>query len=456
MKKSKDKKQKETPKKSILEDTIGRDKFIEKAISLINFSNNTKAWHFAIDGEWGAGKSFVLNMIEDRLQDREDIVYIKYDAWKNDFYEDPIIAILYTILDSATLDSPLNTIIDGVKTGIEAFSAILNLIPGFNKTKKGLSKVLKSLLRKRKKSDEIDLDKKFHSYIDALNTLKEKFQEITQDKKLVILVDEIDRCSPDYSLKVLNRLHNLFDLPKVIVLTAVNKNILEATIKTTYGVDGKEYLTKIFDLTLKLNNFGDKKTHEIISRKFLSTILPNLAFTNTQIELYTTLIQSYSNKNPRKSNHTFEIFTFLFNNLRKENKNFSFLLFLSYLWFATDKKNDYIRNIANASITTSPKWLIKDFGTPNNYFDSSFGKYLEGKTVLEVYDYELDDTYFYSREKEINEFISLVNLFRYSNYESSLTTINRLYRTKFNTQDLIEISKLVDLIKVITMSTNEN
>ena len=85
MKKSKDKKKKATTKKLIIEDTIGRDKFIEKVISLINFSDNTKAWHFAIDGEWGAGKSFVLNMIEDRLQDREDIVYIKYDAWKNDF-----------------------------------------------------------------------------------------------------------------------------------------------------------------------------------------------------------------------------------------------------------------------------------------------------------------------------------------------------------------------------------
>ena len=111
MKKSKDKKKKATTKKLIIEDTIGRDKFIEKVISLINFSDNTKAWHFAIDGEWGAGKSFVLNMIEDRLQDREDIVYIKYDAWKNDFYEDPIIAILYTILHTPRINLLLYLVI---------------------------------------------------------------------------------------------------------------------------------------------------------------------------------------------------------------------------------------------------------------------------------------------------------------------------------------------------------
>lgn len=45
------------------------------------------------------------------------------------------------------------------------------------------------------------------------------------------MVDELDRCEPDYSLNVLNRLHNLFDIPNCVVLLAVNKALLNSVIE---------------------------------------------------------------------------------------------------------------------------------------------------------------------------------------------------------------------------------
>lgn len=448
-------KKKETSKqeenKKQLEDFIGRDKFVERIINLINFSNKGKSWHFAIDGEWGSGKSFVLNMIENKLKEKQSFVIINYNAWENDFYEDPLIAILYTILDSSKLNTTLDSIVGGIKNGIETFTSILSFVPGFDENKEKASKAIKNLIKKRTKSEKLTIDNNFISYIDGLELLKNELKKITKEKSIIILVDELDRCAPDYALKVLNRLHHLFNLPNIVVLTAVNKEMLEQTIEILYGINGKNYLTKIFDLTLKLKNHGDKKTAELISKNFLTKLLPNTTLVQSQIDLFTNLIKSYTSNNARKRNHTFEILAFLFNNLKEECKNFNFLMLSSYLWLANEKDdtNTFFQNsISQNLLEDSTSWLIKDFETPNSNFRGVLGEYLEVQTTMKVTQIGIV-TYNKSKEYEINEFISLVNLFRYSNDSKALKTINHLYATKFTEDDFNEIPKIIEIIEVI-------
>lgn len=439
-----------------IDDFIGRDKFVERVIKLINFSDKSKSWNFAIDGEWGSGKSFVLNIIENKLKEKQSFVIINYNAWKNDFYEDPLIAILYTILDSSKLNTTLDAVVGGIKNGIATFKSILSFMPGFDENKEKASKAIKSLTQKRTKSEKLTIDNNFSSYIDGLELLKNEFKKITKGKTMVILVDELDRCAPDYALKVLNRLHHLFDLPNIIVLTAVNKEILEQTIEIMYGTNGKDYLTKLFDLTLKLKNHGDKNTTEIIAKNFLTKLLPNITLTQIQFNLYEKLIKSYTNNNSRKRNHTFEILEFLFNNLKEECKNFNFLMLSSYLWLANkkDDSNAFFQNsIAKNQLENSTTWIIKDFRTPNSNFKEFLGKYLEAHTTMQVTQIGVV-TYNKSKENEINEFISLVNLFRYSNDSKALKTINRLYATKFTEDEFNEIPKIVELIEVIASGEN--
>lgn len=434
---------------NVIEDIIGREKFVDRVVNLINFSESSKSWNFAIDGEWGSGKSFVLNMIDEKLN--KNIVVIRYDAWKNDFYEDPLIAILYTILDSSKLNSVLDAVIDGIKSGIECFSSLLSFIPGYDDNKEKLGKACKSLFKKRQKSDKLKIDNNFYSYLDGLKLLKEEFKKITKDKKLVILVDELDRCAPDYALKVLNRLHHLFDLPNIIVLTAINKEVLEQTIDTLYGANGKEYLSKIFDLTLKLNNRGDKNSVEIATQNFLSKLFPTTSISDIQVKLYSSLIKSYVSNNSRKRMHVFEVIEFLYKNLREESKNFDFLMLTSYLWLANHKDNTHAfmsNSIAKNQLEYSTTWLIKDFRTPNSNFGGFLGKFLEENTNVQVTQVGVA-TYSKSKETEINSFISLINLFRYSNDKNSLKVINQMYGTGFTEEDFAEIPKIIELIQVV-------
>lgn len=49
-------------------DILGRDDFVMNLFNLIeNISDNKANCCFAINGNWGCGKSFVLDMLEEKL-----------------------------------------------------------------------------------------------------------------------------------------------------------------------------------------------------------------------------------------------------------------------------------------------------------------------------------------------------------------------------------------------------
>ena len=87
---------------------------------------------------------------------------------------------------------------------------------------------------------------------DLLNKLTSSEDGVDQSK-LVILVDEIDRCLPDEQLKILERLHHLFDVKNCAVIVTMNQSSVAKTVETIYGVDGYEYLRKFFDFTFRLS-----------------------------------------------------------------------------------------------------------------------------------------------------------------------------------------------------------
>ena len=88
-----------------LQDKIGREEIVDKICGLVGSLKKDKNFCLAINGAWGSGKTFVLDMIEEKLSERQEYIVIKYDAWENNFYPDPLIAILYCILDSLTSNS---------------------------------------------------------------------------------------------------------------------------------------------------------------------------------------------------------------------------------------------------------------------------------------------------------------------------------------------------------------
>ena len=90
----------------------------------------------------------------------------------------------------------------------------------------------------------------------TLDFTRDQIRELSKNKTVLLVVDELDRCMPEYAIKVLERLHHMFEgLDNVIVLLAIDSTQLEHSVKEIYGeqVDTERYLRKFISFRVKLD-----------------------------------------------------------------------------------------------------------------------------------------------------------------------------------------------------------
>ena len=258
------------------EDKIGRTEIVDKICSLVDNLQKDKHFCLALNGDWGSGKTFVMQMIEEKLKTHAEYTVIKYDAWENNFYSDPLISILSCVIYG--LQNKLSEMQGGMAVIKEIGSQIKDAALQDNGKIGVLARAIKGiadLVKLFNKPFTKDTDGKnisgFKSYQNLLKEVKDKLNLITEyeeyrDKqnKLIILVDEIDRCLPDEQLKILERLHHLFGVKNCAVICAINKNCIAQNVKITYGIDGNEYLRKFFDFNYGLKMFSITYLHNLL------------------------------------------------------------------------------------------------------------------------------------------------------------------------------------------------
>lgn len=257
-----------------LQDKIGREDIVNKICSLVDNLKPDANFCLALNGEWGSGKTFVMQMLEQKFCEHPEYIVIQYDAWKNNFYSDPLIAILYCLLDGIKeyvylLPAIQEKIKKGMKKNMQTWG---NGVIKALKACKGKFAVLgyviegiKTIVTATGKLTNHEKLLDFCSYQSLLEEAKEKLNDIIKFEyyekrktKLIILVDEIDRCLPNEQLVVLERLHHLFGINGCAVIVAMNQKSIAATVNTLYGINGFEYLRKFFDTSFKLEMNADE------------------------------------------------------------------------------------------------------------------------------------------------------------------------------------------------------
>ena len=276
-------------------DTIGRDEFIDKVLTILeSLSENKHNTTFAIDGKWGVGKTFVLEQLEKRLleiinEKTADNRYfvVHYNAWKYDYYNEPLIAIISAIVNALDEDKIIKK--DTRIKIFEAFKGILSILCNFMSgtikkvigfdIKETVSEVSKIKEKSKKKIKEKN---KYDEYFDLKKILKEirdNLNKLSSQYTIVLVVDELDRCLPEYAIKVLERLHHLNeDVENMATIIAVDKSKLTATINKAFGYEDKDeseqvseqYLKKFIKFTLSLKNGEEKDVVEQKFEKYLS------------------------------------------------------------------------------------------------------------------------------------------------------------------------------------------
>lgn len=124
-----------------------------------------------------------------------------------------------------------------------------------NKVGIDLVEIATNTIEERMKEDDNSFDS-LYGFKRALEATRKGIQKIADRKAVVIIVDELDRCLPEYTIKVLERLHHIFtDLKNVIVIVSMDKTQIEHSIKEIYGeINVDTYLRKFISFKVNLDN----------------------------------------------------------------------------------------------------------------------------------------------------------------------------------------------------------
>lgn len=237
----------------------------DNLFKLIEASNGKEV--FCLDGSWGSGKSHFCREFKKKVEN-EDYKCIYFDAFKNDYQDDPLISLLGEI-SALSSDSNQEIIIDRMATLGKFFlkGSLKAVIKGasrgiidLEKIEDGVQRELAKELSESTESFLSDAIKDYGKKEESLFSLKKEVEKLAlQDNSrgLVFIVDELDRCKPSFSIELIEKIKHIFECENVVFLLSMHKPQVQASIRHVYGCSAEsseQYLNKFISLTVTLPN----------------------------------------------------------------------------------------------------------------------------------------------------------------------------------------------------------
>jgi KAP family P-loop domain len=221
---------------------------------------------FAISvfGGWGSGKTTLMQAVRGRLADDDRVVTVWFNAWRYEKDANLIIPLLDVLRDALRdrdkgRDTPWarsaavavgragRALLAGLKLSVDA-------VPGL-KIDIEPDKIIETINKKDRKEP-------LSFYHAGFALLQKAIDDISGGgaRRVVIFVDDLDRCQPDSALEMLESMKLLFGVEGCVFVVALDQEIVKKAIASKYGanaeVSGEEYVKKIFQVPFTLPRTG--------------------------------------------------------------------------------------------------------------------------------------------------------------------------------------------------------
>ncbi len=231
----------------------------------------------ALSSKFGSGKTTFLKMWKSSLESRDNKgkpLVISLNAWESDYYGDPLFAIISGLL-KALQDSgePAESLISAAKDvgwfATAIGGQIVRKFTGIDAVAAGDLAEKKKAKRKGTGSVPSDTFSIYQGRKDAMNKLKESIKKFVaaSEPRVLFLVDELDRCRPDYAISYLETIKHIFDMQGAVFILAADRQQLENSAKTAFGpnLDFEEYYRKFVHREITLPPISDSSYVKLAS-----------------------------------------------------------------------------------------------------------------------------------------------------------------------------------------------
>lgn len=255
------------------EDLLGRSSFSKQVGQAIFEYNGNDSLVIGLFGKWGTGKTSVANMALETVnelskQDDKAPVIIRFAPW-NYSDKDSLITQFFSTLktnidlgDNEELKNKVGKTLSDY-SGLFAFASLIPVVGA----------PLANILTEKAKNIGDELKKPYDLY-----TSKKKLEEalIDVDQKIIVLIDDIDRLTNQQIRDIFQLVKQVGDLPKVIYVLAMDRDVVKRALEEVHKYDGNEYLEKIIQIPFEIPELRKSKLHNIFFTK-LDEIIKGLS-----------------------------------------------------------------------------------------------------------------------------------------------------------------------------------
>lgn len=216
----------------------------------------------AVDAPWGAGKSVFLKCwVGAHVLENEGLATTVYfDAFQHDYMDDPLIGLTGVLTERFDNKGPKAK---WLKTATEAAAKLARPIGriGLAVITAGATETTGAIVDAGLTAGSKELAKASEAFWKkedgkraAMQEFRGSLEVLAAEQKLVIVVDELDRCRPDYALNLLEVIKHFFSVKNVHFVLGVNLKELGNAVKARYGSEARaeKYLQKFVTVKMPL------------------------------------------------------------------------------------------------------------------------------------------------------------------------------------------------------------
>lgn len=264
-------------------------------------------------GDWGSGKSSIMKILNKNLSKSDKIIPLYFNGWVFEGYDDAKAALIESILkqleDNTLLKEDIKDRIKNLLSKVDyfrlaklgfkgamAFSShgmtlipdLINKIQEVTENPEKLVNVKLDGIKELLKNEEKEKDS-----IKFVREFREEFTKTINaigDKVLVIMIDDLDRCSPERIIDSLEAIKLFLNVEKTAFVIGADPRIVEHAIELKYSnisTDNtnikqlsKDYLEKIIQLPYNLPKLSDIEVKTYLSLLFSKKYLDKNSFEN--------------------------------------------------------------------------------------------------------------------------------------------------------------------------------